>query len=100
VVGFRNGIDIRGRRIPDAPDAGFVAGWAFGILFQYSTIAPMRGLSFSKGLLQAIGADTLAIIAFEIGLFAWMTLAHHVLFPNPPDVLQAQQGPTSRLADG
>ena len=58
-------------------------GWAFGIVFQYFTIVPMRGLPFGKGLLQAIRADTLAIIAFEIGLFAWMTLAHYVLFPRP-----------------
>lgn len=56
--------------------------WAFGIVFQYSTIVPMRGLSFGKGLLQAIRAGTLAIIAFEIGLFRWMTLAH-LLFPHP-----------------
>jgi hypothetical protein len=49
---------------------------AFGIGFQYWTIVPMRRLSFGKGLFQAMRADTLAILAFEIGLFAWMTLAH------------------------
>ena len=54
----------------------------FGILFQYLTIVPMRGLSFGQGLLQAIRADTFAIIAFEIGLFAWMALTHYVLFPR------------------
>ena len=57
-------------------------GWAFGIVFQYFTIAPMRGLS-QQGLVSSIRADTLAIIAFEIGLFAWMTFAHYVLFPRP-----------------
>ncbi len=61
----------------------FLLAWAFGIVFQYFTIAPMRGLSLGKGLLEAIRADTLSIIAFEIGLFAWMALAHFVLFPGP-----------------
>lgn len=63
---------------------GLLLEWAFGIVFQYSAIVPMRGLSFGTGLLQAIRAGTLAIIAFEIGLF-WLddvTLAH-LLFPHP-----------------
>lgn len=47
------------------------------------TIVPLRGLSFGKGLLLAIRADTLAIVLFEVGLFAWMALSHYVLFPGP-----------------
>jgi hypothetical protein len=70
-----------GGEFPTRLTLDLLLGWALGIVFQHSTIAPMRGLSFSKGLLQAIRADTLAIFAFEIGLFAWMTLAHCVLFP-------------------
>src|SRR5690349_17744057 len=61
----------------------FVLAWTFGILFQYMTIVPIRRLSFGKGLFQAIRADTLVIILFEIGLFAWMSLSHYVLFPGP-----------------
>jgi|SRR5215469_3823692 len=48
-----------------------------------ATIFPMRRLSLGRGLFQAIRAVTLAIIAVEIGLFAWMTFAHYVLFPWP-----------------
>ena len=61
----------------------FILAWTFGILFQYMTIVPIRRLSFGKGLFQAIRADTLVIILFEIGLFAWMTMSHYVLFPAP-----------------
>lgn len=61
----------------------FLLAWMFGIVFQYLTIVPMRGLSFGKGLLQAMRADTLVIVLFEVGLFAWMTLTHYVLFPGP-----------------
>jgi Domain of unknown function (DUF4396) len=56
--------------------------WTFGILFQYLTIVPKRGLSFGQGPLQAIRVDTFAIIAFEIGLFTWMALTHYVLVPG------------------
>ena len=61
----------------------FLLAWSFGIVFQYFTIAPMRGLSFGKGIIQAIRADTLSIVAFQIGLFAWMALTYFVVFPGP-----------------
>jgi hypothetical protein len=57
--------------------------WGFGIVFQYLTIAPMRGLSLGKGMVAAMRADTLSILTFEIGLFAWMALAYYVFFPGP-----------------
>lgn len=61
----------------------FLLAWSFGILFQYFTIVPMRGLSFGKGVLQAFRADTLSIVTFQIGLFAWMALTYFVIFPSP-----------------
>jgi Domain of unknown function (DUF4396) len=36
----------------------YILAYAFGILFQYYTIAPMRGLSFKDGIIAAIKADT------------------------------------------
>ena len=61
----------------------FLLAWAFGIAFQYFTLAPMRGLSLAKGVSEAIRADTLSIVAFEIGLFAWMAATHFIFFPGP-----------------
>jgi hypothetical protein len=61
----------------------FILAWLFGILFQYFTIAPMRGLSFGKGVRQAIRADTLSIVAFQVGMFGWMALTYYVFFPSP-----------------
>ena len=61
----------------------FILAWAFGVVFQYFTIAPMRGLSFGRGLLEAIRADTLSIIAFQIGMSIWAVLTYFVFFPNP-----------------
>jgi hypothetical protein len=58
-------------------------GWLFGIAFQYFTIKPMQNLTPRDGLMRAVKSETLAIITFEIGLFAWMALAYFVFFPNP-----------------
>jgi len=80
---FAMALTFAGGEFPTRLTMDLLLGWAFGIVFQYSTIVPMRRLSFGKGLFQAIRADTLAIIAFEIGLFAWMTFGHYVLFRRP-----------------
>jgi uncharacterized protein DUF4396 len=55
----------------------------FGLAFQYFAIAPMRGLSFRKGIVAAAKADVLSLTAFEVGLFGWMALMAFVFFPNP-----------------
>ena len=61
----------------------FVFAWALGIVFQYFAIAPMRGLSLGAGIVAAIKADTLSILAFQMGMYAWMALTFFVLFPHP-----------------
>jgi hypothetical protein len=53
---------------------------AFGIVFQYFTIAPMRGLSLGKGLLEASKADFLSLTAWQVGMYGWMAIATFVIF--------------------
>lgn len=55
--------------------------FGLGIVFQYFTLAPMRGLGIRAGLLAALKADTVSIAAFEVGLFGWMALTALALFP-------------------
>jgi hypothetical protein len=55
----------------------FVLAYAAGIAFQYFAIAPMRGLSFRAGIVAAVKADTFSLIAYEIGMFAWMIYRAH-----------------------
>ena len=50
----------------------FVLAYLFGIAFQYFAIAPMRGLGLREGVAAAIKADTLSLIAYEIGMFGFM----------------------------
>lgn len=60
-----------------------VAAWLLGILFQYYSIQPMRHLPPAQALGEAIKADTLSILSFQVGMYAWMALTYFVLFPAP-----------------
>lgn len=62
----------------------FAAAWALGIVFQYFAIRPMRqDMSAGAAVLAAIKADTLSILCFQVGMYAWMALTYFVLFPAP-----------------
>ncbi|HET8756027.1 MAG TPA: DUF4396 domain-containing protein [Solirubrobacteraceae bacterium] len=64
--------------------ADFVLAWSFGIVFQYFSIVPMReDVGRVAGIWQAIKADTLSIVAFQVGLFGFMAL-YHLVFWQPP----------------
>lgn len=80
---FAAGLSFAGGEFSTRLTLDFLLAWGFGIIFQYLTIAPMRGLSLRKGLIEAVRADTLSIVSFEVGLFAWMALTYYVLFPMP-----------------
>ena len=60
----------------------YLLAYGFGIVFQYFTIAPMRGLSFGQGLLAAIKADTLSLTAWQIGMYGFMAVAYFVIFQS------------------
>src|SRR5580692_1233536 len=60
----------------------FVLAYIFGIAFQYLPIRAMRRISRREALLEAIKADTLALTAFEIGLFAWMAFIYFQFVPR------------------
>jgi hypothetical protein len=62
----------------------FVVAWALGIAFQYFAIKPMRhDLSPGQAILVAIRADTLSILAFQVGMYLFMALVYFRLFPAP-----------------
>lgn len=58
--------------------------WAyiFGIIFQYFTIKPMKGLSVRKGIWAAIKADTLSLTAWQIGMYGWMAITVFLIFKH------------------
>jgi hypothetical protein len=64
--------------------ADFALAWTFGIVFQYFSIVPMRErIGRLEGIWEAIKADTLSIISFQVGLFGFMALYHLVLWQPP-----------------
>lgn len=78
---------------------GLIAAWLVGIAFQYFSIQPMRHLPAGQALVAAIKADTLSIIAFQTGMYAWMALDWFVLAPRPrPDAFDPRYWLSMQLA--
>jgi hypothetical protein len=80
------GLSIAGRTLYAEYLGDYALALAFGILFQYFAIAPMRGLGLKDGLRAAAKADFIALTCFEIGLFGWMAVMTFVLFPAPHEL--------------
>ncbi len=80
---FSLGLTIAGVTLGAEYAGDYVLALAFGIVFQYFAIAPMRGLGVKDGLMAAAKADFLSLTAFEVGLFGWMAVMAFVLFPAP-----------------
>ena len=58
----------------------YLFAYAFGIVFQYFTIAPMRHLGFAQGIWAAVKADTLSLTAWQVGMYGFMAFAYFYLF--------------------
>jgi hypothetical protein len=80
---FALGLTVAGLALGAEYVGDYVFALAFGIVFQYFAIAPMRGLGLKDGLLAAAKADFISLTAFEVGLFGWMAVMAFVLFPAP-----------------
>jgi hypothetical protein len=78
---FGLGLTIAGATLGAEYVGDYILALAFGIIFQYFAIAPMRGLGLKDGLIAAAKADFVSLTAFEIGLFGWMAVMALVLFP-------------------
>jgi len=76
------GLEVSGLGLWAELPLDFALAYLLGIAFQYFTIAPMRGLGVRDGLAAALKADTLSLVAFEVGLFGWMILVQLVFFPG------------------
>ncbi|MFD1019303.1 DUF4396 domain-containing protein [Thalassobacillus hwangdonensis] len=63
----------------------FILAYLFGIIFQFFAIYPMNKEEGRwNAIRESIKADTLSLIAFEVGMFGWMAIVHGVLFAQPP----------------
>jgi hypothetical protein len=80
---FFLGIQLLGTTLLTEYVGDFVVAVVLGLVFQYFAVAPMRGLGLRDGLVAAAKADLVSLVAFEVGLFAWMAVQALVLFPEP-----------------
>jgi hypothetical protein len=80
---FALALTIAGSTLAAEYVGDYVLALAFGIVFQYFAIAPMRGLGLKDGLQAAAKADFISLTFFEVGLFGWMAVMTFVLFPAP-----------------
>ncbi|MFI6783330.1 DUF4396 domain-containing protein [Micromonospora sp. NPDC050276] len=54
------------------------------VLFRYFAGPGRRLTKIWHALSTVVKVELLTITAFEVALFAWLTLAHRVVFPEPP----------------
>jgi hypothetical protein len=73
-IAFATGFALAGSALMGKYVLAFVFAYLFGIVFQYYSVAPMRGLNLRDGLIAAVKIDTLSLLAYEIGMFAFMGL--------------------------
>ncbi len=64
--------------------AEFILAYVFGIAFQYLAIRSMRKVPTGEAIMDAVKADTLALVAFEVGMFGWMAIVYYLLLPRHP----------------
>lgn len=69
-----------GRKLYGAWVVDYVLAFAFGILFQYYSIKPMKDLSPKEGIKAALKADTLSLTSWQIGMYGWMAIATFLIF--------------------
>jgi hypothetical protein len=58
----------------------YVWAYAFGIIFQYFTIKPMKSLFVGQRIWAAIKADTPSLTAWQVGMYGWMAIVVFLIF--------------------
>lgn len=71
-IAFAAGFALFGSELGGKYLLAFVLAYLFGIVFQYFSVAPMKGLGLREGLVAAVRIDTISLLAYEVGMFAWM----------------------------
>lgn len=81
---FAFGLTLLGEPLFAEYVAEFALAYLFGIAFQYFPIRAMRNVSARKAIIDALKADTLSLVAFVVGMFAWMAVVHYIVLPDHP----------------
>ncbi|HEX7064970.1 MAG TPA: DUF4396 domain-containing protein [Bacillales bacterium] len=82
---FLTGFTIAGMTLFADFAVEFVLAYLFGLAFQYYGMGFKKHDKPGQAVKNAIKADTWSLVAFEIGMFGWMALAHYVFFVKMPE---------------
>lgn len=80
------GITVLGSELLAHFTGEFIGAYLFGIVFQLLPMLEMGETRITKAFLNAIKADTLSLVAFEIGMFGWIAIAFLLILPEIPSV--------------
>ncbi|MBW0445567.1 DUF4396 domain-containing protein [bacterium M00.F.Ca.ET.228.01.1.1] len=83
-LAFALSLAIAGSELAGRLALAFALAYLIGIAFQYFSIAPMRGLGLRDGIVAAVKADTLSLLAYEVGMFACMIAFAKLASPLKP----------------
>ena len=61
----------------------FVFAFVIGVVFQYFAIVPMRNLSPRRGIVEALKADTLSLISWQVGMYGAMAIGQFLILDEP-----------------
>lgn len=75
VIAFALALTLFGSEMRGSFALDFVIAYTAGLALQYVVIKPMKGLSPKQGLVAALKADTISIVAFQIGMYLWMVFS-------------------------
>ena len=78
---FALGWTLFGTRLFAEYAVEFALAYVFGIAFQYLAITAMRKMPPHAAILDAAKADTLSLVAYEVGMFGWMAVVVFLLMP-------------------
>lgn len=62
----------------------FCLAFVLGIGFQYFAIVGLERVSFGKAIGKALRADAISLLAWQIGMYAFMALVQFGIFRNAP----------------
>ncbi len=60
----------------------YLFAFAFGIVFQYYSIKPMKKFGAKEAFIAAIKADTLSLTSWQVGMYGWMAIAFFLIFKH------------------
>lgn len=88
IVAF-TGFTVLGSTLLGHYVGAFIGAYIFGLAFQILPALEMGETNIAKAFINAVKADTISLVAFEIGMFAWLAIAFLVLLPEEPPVASA-----------